>query len=182
MRLWWIVLARAVVALVLGAAVLLSEKTKPALGNFIAVYWLLGSVLTLRWFLEHRPRPGSRLALAAALVGILAGSLVLLRFLLRDAVSADVVLALLGVAAVLTGALRLSGAFHDDQVAADRPRLPHRVALGVLELAAGAVLLLAHDLTRVVAVIAGLWGLAGGTILLLDALALRPARRGTAGL
>jgi uncharacterized membrane protein HdeD (DUF308 family) len=177
MRMWWIVLVRAVVALVLGVAVLLSEKTRPALGNFIAVYWLLGSILTLRWFLEHRPRPGSRLALTAALVGIVAGVLVLLRFLLRDAVSADAVLALLGVAAVLTGVLRLSGAFHDDQVAADRPRLPHRVALGVLELAMGAVLLLAHDLTRPVAIVAGLWGLAGGTILLLDALALRRMHR-----
>jgi uncharacterized membrane protein HdeD (DUF308 family) len=174
---WWIVLVRAVVALVLGVAVLLSEKTRPALGNFIAVYWLLGSILTLRWFLEHRPRPGSRLALTAALVGIVAGALVLLRFLLRDAVSAEVVLALLGVVAVLTGVLRLSGAFHDDQVAADRPRLPHRVALGVLELAMGAVLLLAHDLTRLVAIVAGLWGLAGGTILLLDALALRRVHR-----
>jgi uncharacterized membrane protein HdeD (DUF308 family) len=115
--------------------------------------------------------------LTAALVGIVAGVLVLLRFLLRDAVSADAVLALLGVAAVLTGVLRLSGAFHDDQVAADRPRLPHRVALGVLELAMGAVLLLAHDLTRPVAIVAGLWGLAGGTILLLDALALRRMHR-----
>jgi uncharacterized membrane protein HdeD (DUF308 family) len=44
MRMWWIVLVRAVVALVLGVAVLLSEKTRPALGNFIAVYWLLGSI------------------------------------------------------------------------------------------------------------------------------------------
>ena len=32
-RLWWIVLVRAVVALVLGVVVLLSGKTKPALGN-----------------------------------------------------------------------------------------------------------------------------------------------------
>jgi hypothetical protein len=47
------------------------------------------------------------------------------------------------------------------------------VALGILELALGMALLLARNATRPVAIVAGLWGIVGGTIMLVDALALR---------
>jgi uncharacterized membrane protein HdeD (DUF308 family) len=33
-RLWWLMLARGVVALLLGPSVLLAAKSRPALGNF----------------------------------------------------------------------------------------------------------------------------------------------------
>jgi hypothetical protein len=48
----------------------------------------------------------------------------------------------------------------------------------VLEIALGAVLVLADSVTRGVAIAAGLWGLVGGTILLASALELRRAGRG----
>jgi uncharacterized membrane protein HdeD (DUF308 family) len=175
-RLWGIMLARAVVALLLGLSVLLAEKTRPALGNFIGIYWLLGSLLTLRWVSRNRGERGARLVWAAAAMGILAGVLVLAREALQDMLSADVVLTLLGLTAVLTGLLRLSGTFRD-HVIDDRPRLPHRVALGLLELALGVALLLADRATRAVAIAAGLWAIVGGTIMLVDALALRRMAR-----
>lgn len=66
----------------------------------------------------------------------------LLRFLLADLLSTDAVLRLLGVVAILTGLVRLSGAFHDDPVGGDR-RLPRsRAVLASLELALGTLLLL----------------------------------------
>jgi uncharacterized membrane protein HdeD (DUF308 family) len=171
-RLWWIMLARAVVALLLGLSVLLANKTRPALGNFIGIYWLAGSLLTLRWVADHRGERGSVLAWAAAVTGIVAGVLVLAREALRDVLSAGLVLSLLGLTAILTGLLRLSGTFRD-HVIDGRPRLPHRVALGVLEVALGVVLLLAGGATRQAAIAAGLWALVGGSIMLVDALALR---------
>jgi hypothetical protein len=73
------------------------------------------------------------LAWAAAVMGILAGVLVLAREALQDVLSADV----------------------------------------VLELALGVALLLADRATRPVAIAAGLWAIVGGTIMLVDALALR---------
>jgi uncharacterized membrane protein HdeD (DUF308 family) len=109
---------------------------------------------------------------AAAILGIVAGLLVLLRFLLEDVLSTNLVLTLLGLTAILTGLLRLSGSFRD-HIIDGRPRLPHRVALGVLELALGMLLLLARGATRPVAIAARLWALVGGTIMLVDALALR---------
>jgi uncharacterized membrane protein HdeD (DUF308 family) len=165
-------LARAAVALLLGLSVLLADKTRPALGNFIGIYWLLGSLLTLRWVSRHRGERGSRLAWAAAVMGILAGVLVLARFALEDVLSANLVLTLLGLTAILTGLLRLSGTFRD-HVVDDRSRLPHRVALGALELALGVALLLAHRVSRPAVIAAGLWAIVGGAIMLVDALAMR---------
>ena len=171
-RLWWIMLARAAIALLLGLVVLLSEKTRPALANFIGVYWLVGSLLTLRWVFRHRRQPGNRLVWAAAVIGVAAGVLVLLRFALEDMLSTNLVLTLVGLTAILTGLLRLSGTFRD-HVIDGRPRLPHRVALGILELMLGVLLVLARSATRPVAIAAGLWAIVGGTIMLVDALALR---------
>jgi uncharacterized membrane protein HdeD (DUF308 family) len=170
---WWLVLVRGSVALLLGASVLVSGKTRPALGNFIAVYWLIGSLLTFRWLAAHRQHERSRVVLAAAIVGTLAALVALLRFPLERVVSQELVIRLLGVVAILTGLLRLGGGLRDDELSLDRPRLPHRVGLGGLELALGAALLLTREVTRRAAIAAGLWGLVGGTILLLDALALR---------
>ena len=172
-RLWWIMLARAAVAFLLGLVVLLSVKTRAALANFIGIYWLLGLLLTLRWLARHRRPSGNRLVWAAAILGIVAGLLVLLRFLLEDVLSTNLVLTLLGLTAILTGLLRLSGSFRD-QIIDGRPRLPHRVALGVLESRPRhAAALGARGATRPVAIAAGLWALVGGTIMLVDALALR---------
>jgi len=176
-RLWWIMLLRAGVALWLGLVVLLSGKTRPALANFIAVYWLAGSLLTLRWVLANRGRGGNRVVVVAAVAGMTAGALVLLRVVLRDYLPAQAVLFVLGTAAIVTGLLRVAGRFRDDHLAGERPRLPHRAALGALEIGLGAVLILADEATRAVAIAAGLWGLVGGTILLRGALEMRRAGR-----
>lgn len=172
----WVTLLRALAALALGILVLVGAQTRPALANFIATYWLLGSVLTLRWVLANRGRPGSRAAFVAALVGIAAGVLVLLRFVLRDVISTDAVLGLLGVAAILTGILRLSGAFHDDPVG-EHPRLRYRVVLAILAITLGAVLILAPGLTRPATIVVGLWGLVTGTILFQEALTMQRQHR-----
>jgi hypothetical protein len=182
-RMWWLFLLRASAALLLGTSVLVSGKTRDALGNFIALYWLIGSLLTFRWLAANRAREGRRLVVAAALVGTLSAIVALLRFPLERVVSQESVIHVLGAVAILTGLLRLGGALRDDEFAGDRPRLAHRVALGGLELALGAVLLVTREVTRTAAIAAGLWGLVGGTILLLDALALRRgvARAGRSG-
>lgn len=83
----WVTLLRGLVALVLGVSVLLTAKTHRAVANYIAIYWLLGSVVTLRWALAQRGRRGGRPASMAALAGIAAGVVVLLRFLLADVLS-----------------------------------------------------------------------------------------------
>jgi len=176
--LWWIVLFRAIVALVLGIGVLVGGGERPFLANFIAVYWLLGSLLTLRWVLAHRWITGARLALAAALVGITAATLVLLREVIDGAITRETTFDLLGVTAIMSGALRLLGGFHDDQIPGVRPRLRHRILIGILDVGLGIALVLTEGRSTATVIVAGVWALVGGTLLLLDALTLR--RLGTA--
>jgi hypothetical protein len=76
-RLWWIFLLRGIAGLLLGVSVLIGAEHRKGLATFIAVYWLVGAVLTIRWVLANRWRPGSRLALAAAIAGTIAAGLVL---------------------------------------------------------------------------------------------------------
>lgn len=64
----WVTLLRALIAFAL-VSVLLAGTTKPALANFIAIYCLLGSVLTLRWALANRGRLDTTVVSAAALAG-----------------------------------------------------------------------------------------------------------------
>ena len=68
--------------------------------------------------------------------------------------------------------LRLFGAFHDDESAVVRRRWKP-VALGSLEVVLGLPLVFQEDSTRLLIVVVGVWGVVGGTILLLDSLKLR---------
>lgn len=172
--LWWVAGARATLAFILGIAVLLSGQGRPALANFIAGYWLAGALLTLRWALAPG-RPRSTVGVAAAVLGGAAALLVLARSPLRHVVPEDVLLNVLGVAAVLTGILRLGGGLRDDRLVQEHPRLWRRGVLGLLEILLGVVLLVAHEASATISTVAGVWGLAGGTLLLLDALTMRRA-------
>jgi len=171
--LWWIVLFRAIVALALGIGVLVGSGERPMLANFIAVYWLLGSLLTLRWVLTHRWITGARLGLAAALVGLTAATLLLLRDALEGTIAPETTFDLLGLTAILSGTLRLLGGFHDDQIPGVRPRLRHRVLIGILDIGLGLALVLTEGRSTATVIAAGVWALVGGTLLLLDALTLR---------
>lgn len=53
-RLWWIFLLRGIAGLLLGVSVLIGAEHRKGLATFIAVYWLVGAVLTIRWVLANR--------------------------------------------------------------------------------------------------------------------------------
>ena len=167
----WILILRAVVVLSLGAVFVATGANRTLLGNLLATYWLAGAVLTLGWVRANRGRSGSRLALIGGVAGLVAAVIGLTRFLIESVASRDRALALIGVSAVVIGSLRLAGALRDDPRSFARPL--RRVVLGVSEIAAGVILVAVDDLTRTMTTAAGLWAVAGGTIMLLDALALR---------
>lgn len=169
---WWILVLRSVLVLGLAIAFLATGSNHPVLGNLLATYWLVGALLTLRWARTHRRAHGSRLALAAGVVGVIAAAILLARFLVQGLIPLDTALAILGGAAVLTGTLRLVGAFHDEQVG-DLPRPVHRIALGASDIGIGLVWIAVEEVTPTVLTAVGLWALVGGTIMLVDALAMR---------
>ena len=173
---YWIFLARGCFALVLGVALLASGSGLSRLGNFLAVYWIIGALLTLRWAVGHRAATGRRLGAIAGLIGIVAGILVLLRAVLDGLVGEGYLLDLLGLCAIATGILRLAGGFRDDQLASENPRGRYRFVVGTLDLGLGVALIAVSEETVSVSTVQlalGVWGLLTGTFLLLDAIRLR---------
>ena len=77
---FWITLARSVLALALGLALILQpEKTRPMLVNFMGMFWLAAGIMSLRWgAIGERAQ---RMSVVVGIVGIVAGVLVLGRFL-----------------------------------------------------------------------------------------------------
>lgn len=167
-RFWWIAVLRGALALLFGAAALVSQGDRTMLANFIGLYWLLGGLLTLRWALAVRWRRGSHLGLVAGTVGVIAASLVLLRRQLQHVISFGTLVDVLGVAAVLTGSLRLLGAFEVERRTGRRWTFGG-FALGSVEVVLGVVLLFARQGNlQVVTIVAVVWGFVGGSLLLIE--------------
>ena len=165
-RFWWISVLRGCLALLLGIGALITGASQPALVNFIAVYWLLGGLLTARWALGVRWKAGSRVGLAAGVLGIGTGLVLLARRSLIDVVSAETLIDLVAVTTIATGALRLLGAFEIEERTGHRWTLGGFI-LGSIEVAIGVVLFLAKSAQASTLRIAiGVWGLAAGVLLL----------------
>lgn len=160
---------------VLGVTVLLGNVGRATLANFIAVYWLVGALLTLK--VASAPGSRSRPAVVAGVLGAVAALLVLARLPLQRVVPAGTLLPLLGCAAILTGVLRLGGGFRDDLIARGRSRMSRRVVLGAFEVLLGVVLLGSEQVSRAVALVVGAWGIVGGTTLVIEAFAMWEAAR-----
>jgi uncharacterized membrane protein HdeD (DUF308 family) len=173
-RAYYIYLARATFALALGVALLLTGSTLSNLATFIAVYWILAAVVTLRWVGAHRQARGRRLGLVAGSAALAAGVALALRRPLEDLIGEDALLDFLGVTAITMGVLRVSGLLHDDQLGNEHPRSRYRIVAGLLDVVLGLVLITASDRTATgIRLAVGAWALSTGTLLLLDGLMLR---------
>jgi uncharacterized membrane protein HdeD (DUF308 family) len=174
----WVFLIRGSAALFLGVAALAADVDLSRLGTYVAVYWVVAALLTLRWALGSEAEPGRRIAIAAGAIGLAAGVMVLLRKPLSGFVDEGLLLDLLGASATATGLLRLFGRFHDDQLESMRPRMRYRVGIGALEIALGLTLILADEGSAPsIRIALGVWGLVTGTFLILDGLWIRRIRR-----
>jgi len=176
-RFWWISVLRGSLALLLGLGALLTGVTQQVLVNYIAVYWLLGGLLTVKWALGVRWKAGSRLGLAAGTLAIGTGVLLLARHALSAVVSAELLLDIVGATTLATGALRLVGAFEIEEHTAHRWTIGG-VILGATEIAIGLVLLLVQDAdAAMLRTTIGIWGLAAGSLLLMQGVRLLRAGR-----
>jgi hypothetical protein len=145
-------------------------------GNLLAVFWLTGALLTLRWVRQNQGRPRSTTATIAGVAGLLAAVVGLTRSLIEGLVSLDATLAALGVASIAVGTLRLLGGFHDEDIVGRMTT--RRLTLGLSEVAIGVTWILVDDVTRTTRIAVGLWALVGGVVMLTDALGLWPRRTG----
>ena len=164
----WITIARGLMAIGLGLALALNGDRAPAaLVKFMSVYWILNGIITLRLGMAIPGGARRRLAIAAGAIGIATGATVLLAN-----VDTTFLLAILGVVIGLTGVAHLLGGFEIADVSGRRWR--PGVPLGILELGLGATLLLTSEHDGSLSTwLASAWALVGGTVLLLDAVAIR---------
>ena len=172
-RYWWLTALRGLVALALALAITVAGRTTGRLITFLALFWMTGGLITLRFALAIRPRPGFRLGLAAAIAAVVGAVLVLLRDRISGVVDPDVFVGLLGISAVLTGLLRILGGFAAEERVGRRSTLGG-IALGTLELALGALLLLTREVDPDLLVPMGAaWASVSGILLLAQGLRLR---------
>ena len=167
MTLVWITVARGVMAIVLGLALAFHHNSAPAaLANFMGVYWILNGMVTVRggMALEGRRR---RVALAAGLIGVVTGAVVLL-----VNVDTTFLLSIIGVVIALTGIVHLTGGFELADVSGRRWR--PGVPLGILEVGLGTTLVLTSGAGGSLSTwLASAWALLGGIVLVSDALRVR---------
>ena len=119
---WWLALARGLVALCLGGALLVAGAGQSRLATFIGIYWLLGSVLTIRWVMQSRGVPGRRMGALAAGIGAVTALALLARSPIDHVVGTGALLDLVGGGAIATGMMRMLGGFRDDEDADEHPR------------------------------------------------------------
>ena len=180
-RYWWLTVLRGLVALALALAITVGGRNTGRLITFLALFWMTGGLITLRFALAIRPRPGFRLGLAAATAAVVGAVLVLLRDRLSGVVDPEVFVGLLGISAVLTGLLRILGGFAAEERVGRRWRLGG-IVLGTLELALGALLLLTREVDPdLLQPIGAAWGAVSGILLLTQGLQLRRVARSWPG-
>ena len=172
---FWITLARSLFAMALGVAIIFyPDKAGPLLGNFIGGFWIAGSLISLRWGLSQKR--GRLFTIVIALVGALAGLLVIGRGLVDRWVPGEGLELLLGIVALLTGILHISGHLQVKKFSGGT-RTNSGTILGAFELFLGVILILSpytpFEQRPFLYLVAVAWALGGGVVILLDALAMR---------
>ena len=133
-RYWWVTGLRGLVGLMLALAIVVAGHDTAHLVTFLALYWMTGGLLTLRFALAIRPHRGFGLGLVAGSVAVVGALLVVARNRLSWLVDPDVLIVLLGISASLTGLLRVLGGFATQERPGRQWTLGD-IVLGTLELA-----------------------------------------------
>ena len=169
---FWITLARSMLATALGLALILQpDKARPILVNFIGVFWLAAGIMNLRWGASgERAR---RMSVVAGSVSIVAGLLILGRFLLSQFVGEAPIVLLLGVIVVFTGLVHVFEGFRTGS-GHQRQRSWTSSLLGVLEIVLGlAVLVWRDDFGPFFYTVVTIWAFGAAFVLLREALRQR---------
>lgn len=169
---FWITLARSILALFLGLALILQpDKARPMLVNFMGMFWLAAGIMSLRWSASgERAR---RMSVVVGIVSIVAGLLILGRFLLSQLVGEAPIILLLGVIIVLTGLVHV---FEGFRTGSDRQRQRSWTStiLGAFEIVLGlAVLVWRDDFGPFFYTVVTIWAFGAAFVLLSEALRQR---------
>jgi uncharacterized membrane protein HdeD (DUF308 family) len=178
-RFWWISVLRGCLGLFLGMGALFTKADQSTLVNFIGVYWLLTGLMTTRWAIGIRWKAGSRIGLAAGVLGIATGVVLLVREAFGGVLGETVIIGIVALTVGAVGCLRLVGAFEIEEHAGHRWTIGG-IVLGSVEVILGVILFIARDAdASTVRTLLGVWGLVAGVLLLLQGTRMLRARRAT---
>lgn len=169
---FWITIIRGLLAVTLGVALFFQpDKARPMLGNFMGMFWLVSGVISLRWGASGERARG--VAIIAGVVGMLAGIAMLSRSYTMSLIAEEWLMILVGAIIILTGILHVFGGFRTGD-GEHRKVTVTSFLLGAFEIILG-VILIVEPLERgpVLNLVASIWALVGGFILISDALRKR---------
>ncbi len=167
----WMTFGRGLFAVALGVALIIRpDAAMPFVGNFIGAFWVSGGLLSLRWGLHAvRARP---LTLLVGIIGIIAGAFVSVRQLIMHWIDSGFIIIALGVVALLTGFLHISGHM-SVRHGHDGTRSHTAILLGIMEIVLGVVFILGLTASTITHVVLIIWALVGGAALFNDARLMR---------
>ncbi|MFN2203816.1 MAG: DUF308 domain-containing protein, partial [Caldilineaceae bacterium] len=168
----WVALLRAGLAVGLGLALLFyPDKSRNTLLNILAIFWILAGAVSLLWD-AHGKRPG-RPSMTTSLILIGVGLLVLVLIRMGTGVGEVVLIWLLALVMMVTGAVHLTLGMRTRRHPT-RQWSAFSFGLGIFEVLLGALLLFAPlNWGPWLFTAAGIWAFAGAAMLMLDAYAQR---------
>ena len=163
----WTTFLRGISAVTLGLALIVRpDAARPFLSNFIGAFWLSGGLLSIRWGLQTKQ--SKWITIVVGVIGILAGTAVLGRTVAERWIDPAFIVTLLGIVALLTGVLHVSGRMtvrHAPVGEVSRTG----VLLGIMEIVLGLILLFGSKDSRIAYLASVVWALLGGVALFNDA-------------
>lgn len=151
------------------------EKSRVILGNMMGFFWLISGVALLRRSKNDSlvQMVGSRTTRIIAIVGVLAGLLVVTRSFSRQVVPEGTLIVLLGTVIMLTGVMHVMSEIRIGGVTKSRHRGLHFL-LGIFEIVFGLTLVLSPlDRSPASYWIATIWALIFGVLVIGDAISQR---------
>jgi uncharacterized membrane protein HdeD (DUF308 family) len=179
---WWLNFVRGFAALGIGIGLLLPVEVffevafvQTLLFQFIGIYFLVSGIMSLIWGYSNRRQSG--LWLLAGVLGVTGGIIFLLRSVLEDALSTELLTVVFGVILLLTGLIHFLGGFRLSETYGRRWSLGHEF-LGLVEMGIG-ILIFVSLLVDVeyLRLFLSVWGLIAGIGLIADGIRMRNLRK-----
>ena len=170
---WYVYLARGIFAIVLGI-LLVADKARWNTLQYMGMFWLSIGLTSIAWAQPRGSRSKwARWSLVAGILGVLAGTIALLRPIATQYVSTWVFVALIGILSILTGLTHIFGGF--STASEDRGHWSWGSYLvGGVQVVLGVIVVIYpfEPIPPVLWLVSG-WCLLTGVLLTLDALRLR---------
>ena len=170
---WHIYLIRGVFALILGV-LLLTQRAQWNVVQYMGIFWLTIGLSSIAWARSRgREIRLARWSLVAGILGVFAGVIALLRPLLALYFSSWAIVSLLGALIIITGILHIIGGFRIGSVYGSQWAWGSYL-VGFIQVILGLIVIIfPWEPIRAVWLMASIWCIITGILLLLDARRLR---------